>query len=301
MWPKIVDWQRLKFGVEIEFIGGRPEGLELLPDWIMSLDERQIDETGAESGSELKPPPILWGDRAQIRAMLARLREQGTSANWSCGVHVHVGMEPWGEDIVLPLVDAALQYQDAIQALMQTSAHRRIFCPPVTQEMRRNYRLNPGPEALRYHGRPQSHRCGINLAAWYDIGTVEFRYANGSLDDDEVINTVELYLRFVAAVGANRNLSSDPLGLAKDLGAPVKGYPVPTPIPRWFQERIWLEEAIIPAFAPLAAELVQGGEIHHVLPVSEGILIAVEDPDGKLFKYVFQPPAADWKLVRQIQ
>ncbi|MDF2716450.1 MAG: hypothetical protein K0R28_3375 [Paenibacillus sp.] len=96
MWPKQVDWKDLKFGFEIEFTGGVPEEVELLPGWEMSLDERQIDETGAESGSELKPPPIVWEQREQIREMLSRLRAQGATANWSCGLHVHVGLEPWG-------------------------------------------------------------------------------------------------------------------------------------------------------------------------------------------------------------
>ncbi|MCQ6559483.1 amidoligase family protein [Paenibacillus mendelii] len=190
MWPRSVDWKALRFGVEIEFIDGSPKELELLPDWVMSLDELQLDETGADSGSELKPPPILWRDREQIRMMLTRLQAQGASANWSCGLHVHVGLEPWGDKIILPLIDAALRYQETIQALVQTSAHRLIFCPPVTHQMRREFMEAPSPEALRHRGRPQSHRCGINIAAWFDIGTVEFRFANGSLDFDEVIQTI---------------------------------------------------------------------------------------------------------------
>lgn len=40
--------------------------------------------------------------------MLARLRKAGARANWDCGLHVHVSLEPWGEAMVLPLVDAAL-------------------------------------------------------------------------------------------------------------------------------------------------------------------------------------------------
>lgn len=301
MWPKSVDWKDLKFGVEIEFIGGNPKDVELLPDWVMSLDERQIDETGEDSGSELKPPPIQWRDREQIRVMLERLQAQGTSANWSCGLHVHIGLEPWGEEIVIPLIDAALRNQETIQELVQTSSHRLVFCPPVTQEMRSRYIADPSPDHLRHRGRPQSHRCGINIAAWFDIGTVEIRYANGSLDYDEVIRTIELYLRFVAAVGAGRSLSCDPRSMAIELGAPVRGYPASLPIPRWYQERIWLENALVPAVAPLAAQLVQGGEIHHVQPVSDGILVAIEDQEEKLFTYVFQPSASDWKLVRQIQ
>ena len=62
MWPKSVDWQELRFGVEIEFVEGDPEGVELLPGWVMSLDERQVDDAGEDSGVSLKPPPMLWRD-----------------------------------------------------------------------------------------------------------------------------------------------------------------------------------------------------------------------------------------------
>lgn len=300
MWPKSVDWKDLKFGIEIEFIGGNPASLELLPGWVMSLDERQIDETGAESGSELKPPPILWEDREQIRVMLNRLQEQGATVNWSCGLHVHIGLEPWGQDMVLPLIDAALLYQATIQEILNTSEHRLLFCPPVTPEMRDSFMINPGSKAVRHRGRPQSHRCGINTAAWFDFGTVEIRYANGTMSYDELLHTVVLCLKFVAAIGADRELSCDPRCMVVELEAPDKGYPVPISPPRWFQERTWLEESVIPILTDLAAELVKDGEIHHVLPVPDGILIAIENHHGKLLQYVVQPPSEGWKLIRQI-
>jgi hypothetical protein len=194
---------------------------------------------------------------------------------------------------------AALLYQQTIQELVQTSEHRLIFCPPVTQEMRKCLVSDPSPNAVRHRGRPRSHRCGINTAAWFDFGTVEIRYANGTLNYDELLNTIELCLRFVAAIGANRKLSCNPQSMAIELDAPVKGYPLPIPTPRWYQERMWLEETLIPVVAPLASELVQDGEIHHIIPVPDGILIAIENPDGKLFKYVVEPPSSGWKLVRQ--
>ncbi len=301
MWPDSVDWKELKFGVEIEFVGGYPGELELLPGWTMALDELQTDDTGAESGGELKPPPIRWDDREQIREMLSRLQSQGARANWSCGLHVHVGLEPWGQDIVLPLIEAALSYQETIQTLLQTSEHRLIFCPPVTHEMRRRFMAEPNRTALQHRGRPQSHRCGINLAAWFDVGTVEIRYANGSLNYDEVVNTIELCLRFVAAVGAGRPLPCDPQKLAIELGASVSGYPPRVPAPRWYQERIWLEDALIPMLTPFISQLVPDGEIHHILPVSEGILVAVEKPGGDLCKYIFRPPFSGWELLRSVQ
>lgn len=301
MQPQAVDWTTLTFGVEIEFAGGHPEQLELLPGWVMSLEERQLDETGLESGSELKPPPLLWGDRKQIRIMLDRLLAQGASVNWSCGLHVHVGLEPWGQDIVPRLLDAALQCQKALEKLMNTSPHRQIFCPPVTPEMKERYAAAPEEDSVRNFGRPQSHRCGINTAAWFDIQTVEIRYANGSLAYEEILATVELCLRFVAAVGEGRALSGDFKELAAQLGVPDYGYPPPLPPPRWFEERTWLEDSLVPVLASTAAELVKGGEIHHILPVPDGLLLAIEDRDGGLSKFIIQPLAAKWTVVRQIE
>jgi hypothetical protein len=283
---RAIRWDELKFGVEIEFIGGSPEKLELLPGWVMSLDERQVDETGAESGSELKPPPLLWKDRGQIRVMLERLLDQGASANWSCGLHVHVGLESWGEPIVVALIDAALSCQHAVRELFQTAEHRLIYCPPVNAEMRERYMVEPCEDALRYRGRPQSHRCGINTAAWFDFGTVEIRYANGSLNYAGVVNTVEFCLRFVAAVGAGRKLPDEAASLVEALGAPAAGYPPPISPPQWYKERMWLGEALIPVLAARVDELIANGEIHHIVPEQEGIMVYAEHPGGELTRLV---------------
>ncbi|NHN33020.1 amidoligase family protein [Paenibacillus agricola] len=302
MWPKAVDWKDLKFGVEIEFVGGDPAGLELLPDWVMSLDEQQLDETGAASGSELKPPPICWEDRGQICTMLERLQAQGATANWSCGLHVHVGLEPWGADMLLPLIDAALLHQQALQALLASSEHRLLYCPPVLPEMREQFIKQPDGTVLRHRGRPQSHRCGVNIAAWFDFGTVEIRYANGSLHDVEVLHTIELCLRYVAAIGQGLTLtpSSDPYQLAVELGAPVTGYPPHIPIPAWFQQQIWLEAALIPLLAPMAEELVQDGEIHHIATGPDGFLVAIKQPGGMMRSYRVEPPDSGWKVIREL-
>jgi hypothetical protein len=288
-------WQELKFGVEIEFVGGAPEQVELLPGWVMSLDELQIDETGAESGSELKPPPIVWEQRDQIRVMLDRLKAQGATANWSCGLHVHVGLERWGQPVLLPIVETAVSMQEALRGLLRTSDHRMLFCPPVTEAMLHRFRSDPKESAIRHRGRPQSHRCGINAAAWFDIGTVEIRYANGSLNYDEVLRTVELCLRFVAAIGAGRRLPNDSGRLAEELGIPAEGYPTPAAPPQWYRERMWLEETLLPVLAPQALALVKDGEVHHIVPVAEGIMVAVEKPDGSLVRMKFRASAAGWE------
>lgn len=301
MKPSLVNWKELQFGVEIEFVGGSPAHVELLPGWIMSFDERQIDDHGEESGSELKPPPIQWEDREQIREMLARLQATGADANWNCGLHVHVGLGPWGQEAIPRFIEAALLYQEAAKSLLNTSEDRLQYCPPVTREMYERFISDPGSDALYRKGRPQSHRCGINLAAWYDIGTVEIRYANGSLNYNEVINTVEFCLRFVAAIGADYKLSPDPHKMAIELGAPISGYPQPQPAPQWYRERIWLEDELVPILAPLASSLVPDGEILYILPKPEGILIAIEDANGDSYKHLLHLPSTGWEATRLLQ
>lgn len=297
MWPLTVDWQALQFGVEIEFVDGDPASVELQPGWTMALDERQIDDTGRESGSELKPPPIRWHEREQIREMLARLRAAGAQANWSCGLHVHVSLEPWGQAIVPSLLDAALACQGALQALLQTAADRLTYCPPVTPAMATDFAANPTHSALVRRGRPQSHRCGINTAAWFDYGTVEIRYANGSVAYDEVVSTIELCLRFVAAVGAGQRLPDEATQLAAALGAPVHGYPPPVPAPLWYREQMWLEEALLPIFGPLAKGAVPEGEILRIRPTARGFLVVVDHPDDEtLSEFLAQHTPAGWEL-----
>jgi GNAT superfamily N-acetyltransferase len=297
MWPHAVDWKDLRFGVEIEFIGGRPGDVALLPGWRMALDEHQVDGEGCESGSELQSPRLRWGDRAEIGAMLAQLRAAGAVVNWSCGLHVHVGIEPWGQDMVLPLLNAALVAQDALRRLLRTPEHRMIYCLPVTPTMRERYQTSPDRDCLVHRGRPQSHRCGINTAAWFDKGTVEIRYPNATLDESEVLRTVELCLRFVAGVGAGLSFPAEAEALARVLGAPESGYPAPLPAPLWYREQAWLEAALIPVLAPLCEALVPEGEILAIRPIPGGALeVAVEHPANRLLWFHFTPVPSGWTV-----
>ena len=281
MWPRSVDWTTLRFGVEIEFVGGRPEDLDLLAGWELLPGEAQVDDDGGESGGELVPPPLAWAERGQIREMLARLRRMGARANWLCGLHVHVGLEPWGEDAVLPLLDAALACQEGLRALLRTPEHRMPFCPPVAEEMRWRYAAGEGPAVLERPGAPQSHRCGLNAKSWYDHGTAEVRYANGTLRYGEALRTAELCLRLVAAVGRGAPLPAAPGALAGALGAPAGGYPPPQAAPPWYSERIWLRDALLPALGPLALARLPG-EVLDIRPGPGGtVRVVVEDPEGR--------------------
>lgn len=295
MWPRAVPWWELAFGVEIEFVGGQPRELELLPGWRLLPGEAQTADDGTASGGELVPPPIRWAERHEIRTMLARLRAMGARANWSCGLHVHVGLEAWGEGVVGPLVDAALACQDALRDLVGMAEDRARFCPPLTPEMGAAWRQAPGPDALRRPGRPQSHRCGVNLAAWYDRGTVEIRYANGSLRSGEVLRVVALALRFVAAVGRGERLApTSGTDLARMLRVPAGGYPPARPAPAWYHEHLRFEETLLPVFGPLAQARVPG-EVLEIRSSGPGIIVVVvETADGVPHSLAFTWDGQRW-------
>lgn len=289
MWPRTIDWTELRFGVEIEFMDADPTAIELLPGWKMPLNEKQTDDRGGEGGGELQSPPLHWHEREQIAVMLDRLKAAGARATWACGLHVHVGVEAWGEAIILPMVEAALTSQEALMGLFQTSRHRLIFSPPITPAMRERFVQERNPRVVGYHGRPESHRCGINPRAYADYGTVEIRYPNASLAYAEVALTVEACLRFVAAVGAGRSLPSTAWELAEALGVPEEGYPRPAAAPRWHLERRWLEDALIPVLQPLCDQIAPGGEILSIRPVAEGLLVVVEYDWPRVERFVFRP------------
>lgn len=250
-WPLDVPWHRLRYGVEIEFIGARLGDVELARGWEWHPEDALYDDDGQlvpeldapdVRGGEVSSPVLTWRRRAEIHEMTRRLRAAGGSANWSCGVHVHVSLERWGRAILLPMLDAALISEKALQGILRPAPHRAIYLPPTTPAIRELFLTATTPERFEtdfvYHDHPFSTRGGINLRAWADYGTVEIRLPNGSLDGDEIEATVRLCLRWVAAVGRGETLPDTAEALAKALKVPLTGYPPPQTAPAWWPERL---------------------------------------------------------------
>ena len=76
-WPLDVDWTTLRFGVELEFVGGKPDERELPPGWTLVPEELLYDERGILSGAEWVSPPLAWDDRESIRLAVERLKTAG--------------------------------------------------------------------------------------------------------------------------------------------------------------------------------------------------------------------------------
>ena len=255
-YPKAVDWTLLPYGVEIEFVGARLGDITLLPDWEWHPENALFDDAGVMMpelvdpdvrGGEVASPPLTWRKRRQIAETVKRITDAGGTANWSCGLHVHVSLEAWGKAVLLPMLDAALATEAALRALLRPAPHRDVFLPPTTPAVRAAFQRATTPLLFEtdfvYGEEPWSTRGGINLRAWADYGTVEFRLPNGSLAMGEIEATVKLCLRWTAAVGRGESLPTTPHALAKALGVPVSGYPPPQTAPDWWPEKLaWLIE-----------------------------------------------------------
>jgi hypothetical protein len=59
---------------------------------------------------------------------------------------------------------------------------------------------------------------------------------------------------------------------------------------------VWLEEALLPLFASHAEQLEPGGEVHHIVPTSDGIMVAIETGGDELRYYTVTPPANGWEM-----
>jgi len=250
-YPLNIAWHSLPFGVELEFVGARLGDVTLPDGWGWRPEDALYDNAGIlvpervdpdVVGGEVGSPILTWGERGQVAEMAARLREAGGYANWSCGVHVHVGLGAWGEDIRLPMLDAALATEGALRGLLRPAPHRDIYLPQTTPEVRARLLAATTPEAFArnfvYGDNEWSRRGGINLRAWADYGTVEIRLPNGSLDAGEILTAVEVCLKWVAAVGRGATLPASPEALAAALDVPATGYPPPQAAPPWWPERL---------------------------------------------------------------
>lgn len=240
-------WQTLRFGLEIEFINARIADIELLPGWTFHAEDSLYDDTGQNvpdfvepnvQGGEVVSPPLSLKDLHSIEITLNRIRNAGGKVNWSSGVHVHVEIKSWGEKSLILFLEEALNSESAIRDLLDTAHHRYLYNVPTTRRIVNAFirarDTVTRQRALTYGPHPFSQRGGINLHSYWKFGTVEFRFANGSLNYQEVKRVITLYLKYTAAILEKREIPDTPVALAKSLGVPATGYPAPKSAPRWW-------------------------------------------------------------------
>lgn len=217
----------LRFGVEIETVGlGRDAvaaavhsvvGGNVSYTDVYTTDGRcwkvVYDGSIGDRGAEIVTPILNYADIETLQDVVRAVRRAGAQVDESCGIHIHVDAAAFkaAPKKLQRLVKLVHRQEDLIMAALEVSGSRKErYCRKMADDFadrigRRAVSslrtLNQAwygsftPSASKYHS---SRYHGLNLhAVWY-LGTVEFRYFNGTLH----AGRIKAYVQFCLAVCA---------------------------------------------------------------------------------------------------
>lgn len=180
--------------------------------------------------------PVLSGEEglAQVRTVLDALRRARARVDKSCGLHVHIGAADFSVNEFRNIAKNYVVFEDFFDAIMPlsrrgtnnmwTRSNRSIFGPGYDNAaaQRGVDRLNAiqGRNARNeiismMHGGCQAclmgrpHRCDrryykLNLTAFFQHGTIEFRQHSGTVEADKAVNWIRLLIQFVNRAAVTR-------------------------------------------------------------------------------------------------
>lgn len=204
--------------VGTHFVGGYYGKTELvLADGrvFTCVTDGSIRGTGAELVS-----PIMKGeaDMEMLQTIVRALRTIGvkSSADYGCGIHVHVGVGHLDGAGLARVVATASKYDGFIRKAVNIASSRSSWCKPIEQARVNSlvrattkeqialawYGANSA-DRVRYHAANHydaSRYYGLNLHSVFynDRGTAEFRYFDGTLHAGLVRSYVALALGIIA-------------------------------------------------------------------------------------------------------
>lgn len=227
--------KKLKYGVEIEFLGiTREAAAELVADFFGTgfffeggaLNERDIaddeyriwrvvrdasiDAYSNDEQCELVTPILYYQDLEVLLELVQRLQEAGAKVNMSCGLHIHVDAKGFTPQAIVNLVTLIGSKEQILYKALGILKERMRYCKRINDELVAEI-LSKKPESLEQFrqdwyqespyetvaGKYHSTRYhGLNLHAMFTKGTVEFRLFNSTLKSAEV----KAYIQFTLAL-----------------------------------------------------------------------------------------------------
>lgn len=240
-----------RFGVEIEMTGiSRGRAAEVVAETLNSsvsstggspyytriIKDAQRREWKVMRDSSIKPqplqdefrvefvtPPLNYEDIELLQTIVRKLKENGATANSSCGIHVHVDGANHNAKSLRRLVSFMTARQDLIYEALEIGARGNQWCkklsPQILKEMKKIKDItNDGAETIWYSSVNDNYRGGIdhqhynetryhgvNLHSYFSKETVEFRLFNATLH----AGRIKAYVQFCLAVSAWSITSED--------------------------------------------------------------------------------------------
>jgi len=210
-----------------------PQGRE----WKVQNDS-SIAVIANHRGSEVVTPVLTYSDLPLLQNVVRKVKQAGALAHTSTAVHIHVDARSHTPQTLSILAKMVYKNEDLIFDALQVRPERRArFTRPMETDFinkvakrrpKSDRSLNefwfgqytPHPEHYEFH---RYHGLNLNNC-WRDIGTVEFRYFNGTLHAGKI----KSYVQFCLAL-STKALNSRAASHRK----------VPTDNPK-FNFRVWL-------------------------------------------------------------
>lgn len=176
-----------------------------------------INESLGGDKNELVTPPLKYEDMELLQNVVRALRRAGAKIDSSCGIHIHVGLEPYTAKSLKNLIKFYGKYENMFYKAVNVHSNRQNnYTKKFTQyhsdlfEQANSIKTVDDIKKMWYHrfdSDPTCHYdnsryCGLNLhniwyKGWYS-GTVEFRFFNATLHAGEIRSYVTLILAMSA-------------------------------------------------------------------------------------------------------
>ena len=243
-----MDLRSLSFGVEVERIGLRrgavANAIQVVvggsvryartpaaydPWHITDADNRlwQVVSDSSLTGAtpdrraEVISPVLAYPDLSSLQEVVRAVRRAGARVDDHCGVHVHIGAGDLDGRQLGNLARMVYKQEELIQQALGIHGDRlRRYARPIDPDFiarleREHPRTREELGRIWYQGAPQqsyryhsSRYHGVNLhSVWYR-GTVEFRWAQGTLHAGKIRAYVQFALALVGRAATQRAVSS---------------------------------------------------------------------------------------------
>jgi hypothetical protein len=160
--------------------------------------------------AELVSPVLIEADIDLLLRVIDAIRRAGATVNPYCGVHVHIGAASCTVEHMNKAIDALIVLEPiVIERMLGINEHRRQFAGLMSREFIDQFRARrpatfselwllwggPNYDERRRRDRYDDARYkGFNLHSHAYRGTIEFRYFNGTVDSQRIVEYVRLCL-----------------------------------------------------------------------------------------------------------
>ena len=136
--------KRLKFGIEIEFIGiTREAAATIVADFFGTgffyeggeLKERGIEAYAEEEQCELVTPILQYEDLECLKQLLQNMQQLGARVNRSCGLHIHVDGKNFTPQAIVNLVTLIGSRELLLYKALSIPKDRMKYCKRINDDL----------------------------------------------------------------------------------------------------------------------------------------------------------------------